>query len=500
MAKKKSEKSTAVSKKNSNNSATESTRKPSSRLEVDSGKYTVTQQQKSNAKKQSDAKSSAKAKDSGVPKQIQRLINLDINWDIAARIAFCLVTLILIAFLFSFQRVETQTALLVTISKSIETSGYAVRDESIITTTKNGTFVSTVENGSKVSKGETVVNVFASGEEAAAYQRVLEINQALEDFELMKTAGEDNAAEISVIQKQMENNLLSFSKNVAAGNISGACELSDDILYYFNKNQIATKVVEDFSKRVQELRNERSELMSKYSLSPDTVSTSISGYFIDTVDGYENILDSSVLEGLTPTGLEQLVARHSAPNTAGVVGKIADGYTWHIVCIVKAEEAAMLKKDRNYSIAFPYSDADQVKAKLVAISPDENEERVLLTFRCTTMVSELSTLRYQQMIIQLDEITGIEIDKDCLVTRIKETQISDSDAIGGYYSEYEEQLGVYILWDNEIKFKRVEIIHEMEDKVVCSISNTGASWLKLYDEVILDTENMYEGKIINNGR
>lgn len=398
-------------------------------------------------------------------------------------------------------RLETETAQMITISDTVSTVGVAVRNETIITSDVKGVTVGTVENGGKVFKGETVVNVFDTEVGAQAHLRILEIENALAEFESMRTAGEENAAEISAIEKQTNNRLLALSNSIYNGDIPQALELSEDILYIINKGQIATKQVDNFDARVKALEEEKEQLQQMYGDEPNSLRSPLSGYYIREVDGYESLLNTSILEGLTPESLDRIMAEHVEINDPAIIGKIADDYVWNIVCTVTAEEAEKFEADKFYTIHLPYSDTDSIDARLVRINPGENGESSLLVFKCTNMVSDLASFRTQPIVIQIKKFSGLAVSKSAITTRpvvkdetdeeVKEMVASESDA-----AEPAEETGVFILWGNEVKFRRIKEIYRDGDTVVCAVE-TERGWLKMYDNVIIDTEDMYDGKIVN---
>ena len=70
-------------------------------------------------------------------------------------------------------KLNTQTALNRTISRSISADGYVVREESLLTANVSGTLVPRVENGSKVRAGDPVAKIFAGEADA---QLLLELD------------------------------------------------------------------------------------------------------------------------------------------------------------------------------------------------------------------------------------------------------------------------------------------------------------------------------------
>ncbi len=391
-------------------------------------------------------------------------------------------------------KLVTETAQLVTISDTISTTGVAVRNETVITSDVYGVTASVVENGGKVYKGEAIVNVFSSEKNAQAYRRIAEIDEALAQLNSMGNAREDNANEISSLEKLLKNDLYSFSNSVHCGDVSQAIGYSEDILYLMNKSQIATKQVDNFNVKINELQAERENLLSTCGETPQSLKSPLSGYYISEVDGYEGLLCTDILDGLTPEKFDMIMEQQAEIFDSSVIGKIADDYVWNIVCTVPAEKTEGLTEGSYYTIFLPYSDAESIEARLISITPNADETQQLLVFRCTYMVSSLASFRSQPIVIQKNCFKGLGVSLSAIVWQEESTEVSQSD---GLIIQTENVPGVYILWGNEVKFRKIKELYRDGDTVICSASPE-SRFLKMYDEVIINNDKIYEGKIIND--
>jgi len=261
-----------------------------------------------------------------------------------------------------------------------------------------------------------------------------------------------------------------------------------------NKVQIATKQVDNFDERINQLKAERETLVARYGEVPRSVTSPLAGYFIDDVDGYESLLYTDMLEDLTPEKLESIMNTEWLTVEPDVIGKIADDYRWHFVCTVTAEEAERLEDNKIYRIYFPYSETESIDARLIKLTPSSDGSEYLLTFRCSYMVSDLASFRSQPMIIEVRNFTGLGINQDSIVYVEKVVPVTGEDGI--IREKPKIVPGVYIVWGYEVKFRQINEIYRDGDTVVCSIEST-RGWLKMFDDVIINTENVYEGKIIN---
>lgn len=464
-------------------------------------------------------------------------------------------------------QVDSRQAVMVTLSDNIETNGVAIRNERIITSERQGVIVSTVENGGKVSKGETVANIFNSTDAARAYERMEEIEESLEQFDSMSTAGEDSASEVTVLEKAIWEELLNISGLIYDGDASAAVEGADDLLYLLNKTQVAIRAEEDFSEKVDALEKELAHLQSQYPDKPGQLNSPLSGYYISTADGYEALLSTDICASLTPEKLDQILELRSEPDDRSVVGKIADDYIWYMACEVSAKDADRLAKNedgsyiyKNYKLYLTYSELDSITAKLVGVNTGADANRKVLIFECSYMVSELATVRIQPVTIELSSYSGLEVSSKSVTSREvtvsssdvqeydvearealakaicpemfseTETQASGSDAptssvdssdpyavaarrlLTDYSSDTKlnnilkgiefpdeityTQQGVFIVWGDEIKFKRILELYRTGTKVLCKY-NVDDGFLKMYDNVVDKPGEVYDGQIIH---
>lgn len=521
------------------------------------------------------AKSGAKKKMSAADARLwQRMLIIGVA--VLAGICFVIQTVSC-----AHSQVSTRQTVMVTLSDNIETTGVAIRNERVITSDRQGVIVGAIENGGKVSKGETVANVYTSTDSARAYMRMAQIEEDLEKFRSMATAGEDSAVEVTALQKSVRRELLDLSGMIFRGDVAGASEDAEELLYLLNKTQVATRVEEDFSNKVDELNKELDSLKKKYPDAPGQLKSPLSGYYISSIDGYESLLNTQICPSLTPEKLDEILSIQSSANQESVVGKIADDYIWYMACEVSARDAERLAKDssgeyleKNYNLYLAYSELDSITAKLVSVNTGADSGRKVLIFECSYMVSELSTVRVQPVTIELSSYSGLEVNKNSLTTRevtvsssdipdwdmegrealareicpemfmeeqpevsgsdVSGSDVSGSDVPAGSEPEEPEetpeqaaarllmnstgksvssiikdinapknvsytQQGVFIEWGKEIKFKRIKPIYQTGEKVLCAY-NLGSGCLKMYDNVVDDPKEVYDGQIINNGR
>ncbi len=432
-------------------------------------------------------------------------------------IAIGLITLLLLAYLayqiyqVSYTQIVTEQALRVELSDEINAVGITIRDETLVENEYSGVIVPAVAEGGKVSKGQVIAYVFKTAEDANAYNRIIEIDQQIEEFRSMETAKDESSS----IDKLLEERINALATAVSDGELELVDDIRADITYLLNKRQIYRHDVDDFDERIEQLEAEKSSLKEKYDIEPKTVKAEDAGYFVSNVDGHENELSTKNSKDLTPQDVDRLIDSLTYVDTSKYIGKIADDYKWHLVTAISAEEAEKLKVGRAYTIKLPYAEVGSVRATLESLNVTEGDDRVVAQFVCNYLLTELTAIRSQPIVIQVQTYSGIGVKTTALSSRTdtQKITVSASDAYiygveAGDAKTVEvtcevEVVGVYVLWGTEVVFRAVDVLYSRDGITVVTYkageNKIGSfKYLKLYDDVIVEGRNLYDGKIIND--
>jgi|GEM_PF-6408685 len=192
-------------------------------------------------------------------------------------------------------------------------------------------------------------------------------------------------------------------------------------------------------------------------------------------DGYEDIADYGSVLALTPEEAGTIIA--SSPKTVtNNVGKIITQFNWYLVCVVNSADADEISVNQKVNISIAGFSQDAVKMTLAAKN-EGTGDRVALVFRCNLMDSEIASLRIENVKICLEEYSGYAVDKKALRTVDGET-------------------GVYIQLGNLVRFRKVQIVYT-DDNIVLAAAKGDNGYLRLYDEIITEGTDLYDGKIID---
>lgn len=370
---------------------------------------------------------------------------------------------------------KTQTAVSRTITKSISAEGMVIREERVLSSEGvSGTVVPRVSNGSKVRSGDTVAEIFAS---AAAAEALMELDSL--DAEI---AYYEDIEQLS--SGTMLPNKDSYNQNIAGAlfdlldcitenRLSDLNECVMELSLNSTKKQIVLGNKVSVDNILSSLYERRERIVSSVS-SGTAVCADAAGYYVNKADGYEDMADYGNVLAITPEEVSSLISSYPKP-VSNNMGKLITRFIWYIVCAVDRTEAESLSVNQKIGISIPGFFDNTVKMTLAAKN-DGTGDKVALVFKSDLMNSDIAALRLENIKICLEEYSGYAVDKKALRTVDGET-------------------GVYIQLGNLVRFRKVQIIYS-DDNIVLAAANSENGYLRLYDEIITEGTDLYDGKII----
>jgi len=371
---------------------------------------------------------------------------------------------------------KTQTAVNRTITRSISTEGMVIREESVLSSSGlSGTVVPRISNGSKVSSGDAVAEVFTSSAAAETLMELDALESEIKYYESIDLLGVSTVLPGKDSYNQnIANSLFNLLDCIENNELSALEDSVMELSLNATKKQIALGKTVYVDSTLASLYNRREQL--KATLSSGTeIAADRAGYYVSKADGYEDIADYGSVLALTPEEAGTIIA--SSPKTVtNNVGKIITQFNWYLVCVVNSADADEISVNQKVNISIAGFSQDAVKMTLAAKN-EGTGDRVALVFRCNLMDSEIASLRIENVKICLEEYSGYAVDKKALRTVDGET-------------------GVYIQLGNLVRFRKVQIVYT-DDNIVLAAAKGDNGYLRLYDEIITEGTDLYDGKIID---
>ena len=373
----------------------------------------------------------------------------------------------------SISSIKTEIAIDYTAEEIIKTEGYIIRDETVITCDDavGGVLSYEIADGSRVSKGGTVAGIYNSENDVEIKAQIASLDKQIKNLSGICNMDMSNVTNLDQVDGQIDESLIELLDSVAGGDYSKLATDSDEYLTLLNKRLVAIGAETDFYDRLSRLNTQKSALESRLGMAKNVVSEK-AGYFVSSVDGYENVLTSDSIETLTKADLEGIKPNEQTDKT--IIGKTVDSVDWYIATSLSFEESLKFAEGQSLTIRVPLQKLIELPVKVHKINRDASTGQTVIVFRCRYMSGELSLIRTQPISIVLSSVDGLYVPNDAL-------QIIDG------------KKGVYIKNGNTVKFIPIEVVYNGNDFVVCKKGNG----LRLYDELVVKGNDLYDGKVIS---
>ena len=377
----------------------------------------------------------------------------------------------------AYKPITTESAVHYTATDGLNITGTLIRNEQIITSDSGGVLHFEVSDGNRVAKGGTIVNIYNSSMDSVNVTRLAEIEGQIKDIEEIQSYNNVQAADLKLAGGRVNEALSNFIVATSAGNFQSVHSDSATLLSAINRKRIITGEESDFSGKLEKLKSERDKLQSKLS-SPigEIRADKSSGYFVSSVDGYENVLNCDNLDKITPEFLGNVQPK-KVPSNA--IGKIVSDYEWYIAARISLNDSLKYKQGESLIIKTADKAAEPLPVIVKQINVSEKNDSAVVIFSCQQMNSSLASMRTGAMTVVHKEYSGLKIDKNAM-------RVVDG------------KRGVYVLSVINIRFVPVEVIYTSDDFFICKQEKTNDSdVLRLYDQVVVKGKNLYDGKVVD---
>lgn len=396
-------------------------------------------------------------------------------------------------------KIVTETAYRTIVSDSINTTAFVIRDEELVENNTKGVLVYQASNGDKVKADGTIADVYRNETEAVNYKNLCEIEEEIEELEaLNNTLGSSNVG-LDSVNNRLDQKLVTYIDTINKRDFSSISQVQSDLLSAVYRKQIITGDQENFDDKIAKLKKEKETLEQKNSNSIDSIVSKNAGYFVTDIDGYENKFDVDSLSEISYSDITNVKA--SNVNKDKYVGKIIKNVNWYLACPVSFEQAkAISHNDTEVNVRIPYATNDLIPAKVVSVNEYSKDEKAVVVLECNYMSPALSQIRNEAVEIQLDTYEGLKVPKVALHDDI--IKRTTTDANGNQIEEESKVQGVFVKYGSELVFKQVYIKYSSDDFVICD-EDPGEELLfnnqtlTLYDEVVVEGDDLYDGKLID---
>lgn len=365
----------------------------------------------------------------------------------------------------------TAAAFSYTIEETVSSSGYIIRTESVLSDLSEATLPIAGE-GEKVAAGQAVAVEYTNREALETASEIHELRLRITQLESL--GGVDTAAAGYDCVSEL-------SKAVQLGDLSRLDEIALKVETYIFAGKRLPEA------ELPALR-ERLETLERVSTGMRTVSTPVSGYFSQAVDGFESVgpdnIDLERHPDLKPSGLAGLFDDNSGYDAAG---KIITGFKWYYAAVIDAEEyhaavvdteeASRLEPGKSLMLQFTGAYRAQTEMLIEGVGRREDDMFVVI-FSCERGIHEVTRLRQLNAEIVIREVSGIRIPKEAM-------RLDDDGT-----------MFIYLQTGARAERVNVEKLYEFGDSYLVRDGAETGSPLRSGATVIVKANNLFDGKVV----
>ncbi len=393
-----------------------------------------------------------------------------------------LATLVLVLFILIFaiyqgwrglnESYRTESAYEYEIAKYCNTEGLLIRTEEEIPWEGSGQVRYLLEEGEKFRRDTPIAQVFSSQEEAEEAARREGIRQERDLLErIQHSTDTSRTADVETLNREIALTLRELTQSAAQKDLEEVIQTHLTLVEKIGRQQLATGQNTGFGERIRELEDQLSSSGGGQKVySPKT------GYFSRYVDGYEEAYTPDMVEDLDAASLRELLDQEY-PNDPDSFGKSVTDFTWYYATIIPKESAEFFYSGANVELDFIGSGEPAVPGKVVRLHQEENGE-ALVVIRSTSVNADTVSHRTASVKVSFQNYKGLRIAQKAL--RI----------VNG-------EKGVYIRSGYSVRFKKVDILYTGPDYYLCRVQYGSTDQLNLFDEVIVEGTDLYDGKPID---
>ena len=401
------------------------------------------------------------------------------------------------------QSIRTETAMYGEVSDVLQAQGFILRNETVIDESYSGVLSYRVADGSRVSRGGVIADIFSNESDAASQRELDQLDQEIENLQSLSQTANFYVANPSMLGDQIYSALEGISQLVNENDFSGLNTQKGELQNALIRRQLITgeESAEDYSQRISQLQSQRDTLASQAGSATGSILAPEAGYFISTVDGLENVMDISQVESITVAQAEELLEQQSSSTDA--VGKICQDFNWYAVCVFDEDDMVRFEGVEDVYLDIPFASTEQIPAKVLARNSDGESGKTAVVFQCSTMDADIAAVRNEAIQVTVNTYSGVLVNERAI--RFADVEYTTTDEDGNTVTQVQENVkGVYVLYGGQLEFVQVFTDQTVNGYAICRTDLTEEeqsmlvtdSTIQLYDQVVVEGTDLYDGKIV----
>ena len=158
---------------------------------------------------------------------------------------------------------------------------------------------------------------------------------------------------------------------------------------------------------------------------------------------------------------------------------------WYLACVVPQEKLSLISEGQALDIRLPFVTDETVPVTVKRINTDVSSGKAMVLLECSYMSEALSSVRCEEVRILLKEYTGLYVPDRAL------------------HFAGDNESGVYVRVGNVLSFRYIRVLYYDEtgrfsicDANVKPEAGDDRTYLKLYDDMVIEGKKLYDGKVV----
>ncbi len=236
--------------------------------------------------------------------------------------ALTILALVYVAYLLisaQFDMYPTENAVRATVTDTIYSTGFIIRDETIIKKDNSGILSYSCANGDTVNANGEIAKVYSNETDAVRNSLADSLDKDIKALEDIQKNSETGALSLDIINNNIKNSIINYLHDTNKNDVNSSFNDADSLLSAINQRQLFTGKVSNFNKKISELKAEAEKLRSSAGNNTGTITTPKAGYFTEFCDGYENVYPYKDVSKMHLSDLKDF-KKGSVPNN--IAGKV----------------------------------------------------------------------------------------------------------------------------------------------------------------------------------
>ena len=391
----------------------------------------------------------------------------------------------------------TQTAVKSTLSDSTFCEGLVAFTEQ--TLPSSGLTGYLVQDGVRVAAGTQVAEVYTEQSQAQGREQ---LRQLEEQLDLLQRSQNTAATQLDGLLKERSGALYDLLDALDTAQYSDVDESTDAYLLAQNKLWITTGDTAGFADQIALLAQQAQTVQAQLG-NPTQIAAPTTGYFVRAASSGRLNAGAADILAQSPEQLKAYLDSDPEMPLDGCVGKLVAGFSWQYAGVCSAKQAEKLlgadgKPLRTaVEISFPGQSDAALRATVAEVTIDAEQDIARFVLQCNSINGDVLCLNHARARISTGESTGLRVPA-AAVHYLKEDG-TEAETQGENYIP-----GVYVKYGNIARFCKIDpvdadhpLISEDDYILVLPKGTDGSvSQVRLYDEIIVSGQNLYDGKLL----